>query len=70
MAASERRLGRSPARRSRSVEDFALAAAEERYLARHRALEHSPKTVSHYQDTFRAFARFLARLGSPRRWPR
>lgn len=61
MATSNRRLGRSPARRSRPVED--LASLEARYLAHHRALGHSPKTVSHYQDTFLVFERFLTEAG-------
>jgi site-specific recombinase XerD len=36
-----------------------LSDVEERYLDYHRALGHSPKTIHHYQDTFRLLHKWL-----------
>lgn len=57
MKSYKRPLGHSPARRSTRME---LHELEERYLAHHRALGHSEKTVIHYRNTFLCFDRFLA----------
>lgn len=62
MTASKRRLGRSPAKRSEAVQ---LSALQEQYLLHHGAMGHSPKTISHYQDTFRLLERFLEESGKP-----
>lgn len=42
-----------------------LTATQERFLAYHRAANHSPKLLSHYETTFRDFARFLAATNRP-----
>lgn len=60
MASSTRRLGRSPDPRGQAV--YQLDALERQYLDHHRALGHSSKTISHYQDSFASFRRFLAEL--------
>jgi hypothetical protein len=57
MGSSTRRLGRYPARKSEAME---LSTIQEHYLLHHGALGHSPKTVSHYRDTFKSFDLFLA----------
>ena len=36
-----------------------LAGVQDLYLLHHGAMGHSPKTISHYQDSFRLFARFV-----------
>lgn len=60
MTPSTRRLGRSPERRSERMQ---LSVIQEQYLLHHGALGHSPKTISHYQDTFRSFDLFLKEKG-------
>ena len=40
-----------------------LAVVQEQYLLHHGSLGHSPKTVSHYQDTFRSFDLNLVEKG-------
>ncbi len=40
-----------------------LSMLQEQYLLHHGALGHSPKTISHYRDTFRVFAVFLESNG-------
>lgn len=55
MPSSPRRLGRSPARRSDTV--YQLDALVRQYLDHHRALGHSTKAISHYQDSFASFHR-------------
>lgn len=57
MTTSKRRLGRSPERRSEAMQ---LSVIQEQYLLHHGAMGHSPKTISHYRDTFRSFDLFLA----------
>ena len=57
MTSYKRPLGHSPVRRSSRM---ALSELEEQYLAHHRALGHSEKTVTHYRNSFAAFDRFLA----------
>ncbi len=56
MESSKRRLGRSPAKRSNAVQ---LSILQAQYQLHHGALGHSPKTISHYRDTFRSFDLFL-----------
>ncbi len=56
MRGSSRRLGRSPVRTSNAM---LLSTIQEQYLLHNGALGHSPKTISHYRDTFRSFALFL-----------
>lgn len=63
MTPSRRRLGRSPAKR---VEAMQLSVLQEQYLHHHGALGHSPKTISHYQDTFRLLERFVEETGKAR----
>ena len=43
-----------------------LAQAQERFLAHHRARNHSRKQLEHYAVTFRDFGRFLDATGRPR----
>lgn len=62
MTPSQRRLGRSPARK---VEAMQLATIQEHYLLHHGALGHSPKTISHYRDTFKSFGVFLEEKDHP-----
>jgi site-specific recombinase XerD len=57
MTISKRRLGRSPVRRSEAMQ---FAVVQEQYVIHHGAMGHSPKTISHYRDTFRLLDRFLA----------
>jgi site-specific recombinase XerD len=40
-----------------------LSVLQEQYLLRHGALGHSPKTISHYQDTFLLLDRFIEAKG-------
>ena len=40
-----------------------LATIQEQYVLHHGALGHSPKTVNHYEDTFKVFDRFLSEKG-------
>src|SRR4051794_38276637 len=63
MTPSMRRLGRSPARRSRPVDP--LTNLQDAYLYHHQALDHSPKTLAHYRVTFATFDHFLAATGRP-----
>lgn len=37
----------------------------ETYLGHHEALNHSPKTITHYQNTFKLFCRYLDECGMP-----
>ena len=60
MRDSRRRLGRSPAKRVAAMQ---LSVLQEQYLHRHGALGHSPKTISHYRDTFRLLERFIEETG-------
>ena len=60
MATSKRRLGRSPSLEALMTP---LATLEDEYILHHGALGHSPKTVSHYKDTFRSFRLFLEAKG-------
>jgi integrase/recombinase XerC len=60
MTPSKRRLGRSPARRTEAMQ---LAVLQQQYLLHHGAMGHSPKTISHYQDTFRLLDRFVEDTG-------
>jgi integrase/recombinase XerC len=60
MTVSNRRLGRSPQRRSNQMQ---LSMLQEQYLLHHGALGHSVKTISHYRDTFRVFTAFLTLKG-------
>jgi site-specific recombinase XerD len=56
MTTSRRRLGRSPDKRKPAMQ---LAMVQELYLLHHSARGHSPKTIRHYQDTFRLLERFI-----------
>lgn len=60
MATSTRRLGRSPVRRSVSM---MLADVESLYLAHHRSLGRSEKTIYHYEDSFRLMDVYLSEVG-------
>jgi integrase/recombinase XerC len=40
-----------------------LSVIQQQYLLHHGAMGHSPKTISHYHDTFRFFDRFIEETG-------
>ena len=62
MTGSKRRLGHSPVKRSQAMQ---LGLIQEQYLLDHGARGHSPKTISHYRDSFRSFELFLMETGQP-----